>query len=245
MSTCNESCNPCTQVNTTQESVASWLSNLTTSIFGTITKTIVNGIATWSAPCDLDDTGLACWPKLASEGWVCYILRLIGLLGIFPGGTWSDLTTYCKNTFVTYSGIAYVSLSAVPAGSGTPASRPDLWLPVVGPGPQGPPGPSGAGSAVNFAYRVLTVSDTLVDADAVVICKPVAGAIVVTLPQIAATLSGKWFKIWVDGAFNVQLAASGVDDIQVGATIAATYNLTSAGEAVELVSAGGTRWYAV
>lgn len=242
---CNSDCNPCAQVSSTQESVASWLDNLTLTLLGEFTKTIVNGRATWAAPCDLYSTGLECYPKLTDEGWICYLIRLMDLIGVFVGGTWNPATAYCKNTFVTYGSVSYVALAAVPAGAGTPETRPDLWLAVAGPGPQGPPGPSGAGSAVNYAYRTLVASDTLTDSDAVVFCEP-AAAIVVTLPLIATTLPGKWFHIWTNGAFNVQLQITGGDTLQVGPTIGASYNLTTPGEAIKLVSNPATnKWVTV
>lgn len=71
--------NPCaiTQENTAAcESLPSQLENFITQFFGEVIKTEVNGIVTWSLPCELN-TGLPNNPRAAGEGLGCYLLRLI------------------------------------------------------------------------------------------------------------------------------------------------------------------------
>ncbi len=74
----SSNCNPCDQVYKT-ESVASWLDNLTTQLFGEITKVVENGRAVWTTPCDLDTTILS-YPRLPNEGLVCYLIRVVNNL---------------------------------------------------------------------------------------------------------------------------------------------------------------------
>lgn len=86
MSDCNPNpdCNPCQTVQV-NESVASQIENLTASMFGTFTKTIVNGRAVWTLQCDPNTGGIAGIPRNAGEGFVCYILRVLAVLSIVPG----------------------------------------------------------------------------------------------------------------------------------------------------------------
>jgi len=69
--------NPCavTQLNTAQcESLPSQISNFTLQFFGTVVKTEIDGVVTWSLPCNLD-VGLTNNPRGADEGLACYFLR--------------------------------------------------------------------------------------------------------------------------------------------------------------------------
>jgi hypothetical protein len=61
------------------------LQNFIDAFFGSVTKTEVNGVVTWTLPCNLD-IGLPANPRLDDEGLACYFLRLFndginGLIG--------------------------------------------------------------------------------------------------------------------------------------------------------------------
>ena len=75
---CNS--NPCrvTQANSAVcESLPSQISNFTLQFFGTVVKTEVDGVVSWSLPCNLD-VGLPNNPRGFDEGLACYFLRLFG-----------------------------------------------------------------------------------------------------------------------------------------------------------------------
>jgi len=58
-----------------QESVASILGNLTSALYGTVTKTVVDGRVVWST-CDVNQQAVVFGiPRLAGEGLMCYFLR--------------------------------------------------------------------------------------------------------------------------------------------------------------------------
>lgn len=58
-----------------QESVASILGNLTSALYGTVTKTVVNGRVVWST-CDVNQQAVVFGiPRLSGEGLMCYFLR--------------------------------------------------------------------------------------------------------------------------------------------------------------------------
>jgi len=84
--------NPCrtTLLNTaTCESLPSQIENFTKQFFGTVVKTEVNGVVSWSLPCNLE-TGLPNNPRTAGEGLGCYFLRLFdeGIVGLTgPAGS--------------------------------------------------------------------------------------------------------------------------------------------------------------
>jgi len=65
------------------ESLPSQIENFTTQFFGTVVKTEINGVVTWSLPCQLD-VGLPGNPRGVDEGLACYFLRLFsdGLGGL-------------------------------------------------------------------------------------------------------------------------------------------------------------------
>lgn len=78
--------NPCrvTQANTAAcESLPSQISNFTLQFFGTVVKTEVDGVVSWSLPCNLD-VGLPNNPRGFDEGLACYFLRLFqdGIVGL-------------------------------------------------------------------------------------------------------------------------------------------------------------------
>jgi hypothetical protein len=74
------------------ETLPSQIENFTLQFFGTVVKTEVDGIVTWSLPCSLD-IGLPNNPRGIDEGLACYFLRLFrdGIVGLtgpqgIPGG---------------------------------------------------------------------------------------------------------------------------------------------------------------
>lgn len=75
---CGESC-----ANTAAcESLSSQVANFTLQFFGTVVKTEVDGVVSWSLPCSLD-VGLENNPRAVDEGLACYFLRLFqdGIIG--------------------------------------------------------------------------------------------------------------------------------------------------------------------
>jgi hypothetical protein len=78
--------NPCgaTVTNTAAcESLSSQIQNFTNQFFGSVVKTEVEGVVTWSLPCDLA-IGLPANPRAEGEGLACYFLRLFseGIIGL-------------------------------------------------------------------------------------------------------------------------------------------------------------------
>lgn len=80
-SKCNtQSCggNPCCVCPTNSadcETLPSALQNFIDAFFGSLIKTEVGGVVTWTLPCSLD-IGLPANPRLDNEGLACYFLRL-------------------------------------------------------------------------------------------------------------------------------------------------------------------------
>lgn len=236
-------CNPCTSALTSEESVASQLANLTYSLFGQVTKTVVNGRAVWTAPCDAETGGLACNPRLDDEGFICYITRLLGDIGIFYAGVYDANLTYCANSLVVHNDIGYVSLQNVPINT-APNVSPLYWQKMLegvqGPqGNQGPPGAPGSGVPGNFAIRTITGDESITGADDVIFCETMAAQIAITIPEMSTLLSGKFFQFWTDGSEDVVLTPSGADTING----AATYTIPSiANVSVELQANGDGDW---
>lgn len=239
MSNCNTSaCTPCAPATVTQESVASQLENLVETLFGTITKTIVNGRAVWTMPCSPDSDTALCLTRGAEEGLLCFLLRVINDFGLIFGGAWSNSATYCKNTYVSYSGGAYVSLQAVPVNQ-QPDITPAYWqLALSGiVGPAGPAGPAGSAANPSHSVRIETASYAPTNTDDVIICQP-AALMTITLALQAGLTAGKSYYIQTNGAFNVIVASTGPNTINGGAS----ETLTLAGEAIEIVSDNAGNW---
>lgn len=100
----NACCNPCQACPTNSadcETLPSTLENFIRQFFGTVTKTEVNGVVTWTLPCDLD-VGLTNNPRGDSEGLACYFLRLFedGLVGLTgPKGDTGTAGTAGRNAY--------------------------------------------------------------------------------------------------------------------------------------------------
>src|ERR1035437_1104499 len=80
---CNNPCGHGPHNSARCESLPSQIENFTTQFFGTVVKTEINGVVTWSLPCELD-VGLPGNPRGVDEGLACYFLRLFrdGLGGL-------------------------------------------------------------------------------------------------------------------------------------------------------------------
>lgn len=88
MSCSNCDCSPCTcadECDPSNEPLASALENFVTEFFGTITKTCVNDEIVWTLPCDLGDTPIPGFPRIANEGLACYFARVFPQLTTLPG----------------------------------------------------------------------------------------------------------------------------------------------------------------
>lgn len=234
-------CNPCAQT-LKVESQASALQNLEQNLFGTFTKTIVNGRAVWTQVCDSESTGLSCNPRSDGEGFICYILRLMDGLGLFYGGTWNALSNYCKNTFVIYGIGSYVALVDVAPGV-TPGTDGTKWQLILAgsPGPQGPPGAAGSGAPSTFAHRSTTISVTLTNTDDVVLCSPAAD-IIITIPAMTGLDDGKGYQIInLTGAHLVTIVSATTDTFDGGVSIV----LSLLGESITLRSDHAGKWISV
>lgn len=110
--------NPChvSQSNTaTCESLPSQIQNFSDQFFGVVVKTEIDGVVSWSLPCNLD-TGLPNNPRTAGEGLACYFLRLFeeGIIGLTgPKGDTGEEGTDGRNAYtVTLASFIQPSSSA-------------------------------------------------------------------------------------------------------------------------------------
>jgi hypothetical protein len=223
-------CSPCGQTQN-DESVASWLNNLTTAIFGAITKTVTNGQAVWSIPCAPYDE-IAGYTKLAGEGQLCYLTRLLPVLGITYLGNWSAVTNYVLGNIVTV-GSQYLYRAKAANLNAPPASNPALWDLILT-APTGPPGTGVAASAPTAIVNTTPV--TLTNSGGVVFCEPGANT-VINLPQISAVDAGKWFEIRTNSStYTVTITPFAGNTIGGGSS----YVLNLSGEVVLLRSVSGS-----
>lgn len=232
---------PCCTPTAVNESLASQLQNLITTLLGTFVVTVVNGRATWTAVCNPNSNGLACFPKANGEGLICYFIRILDQIALFASGAYNPASAYCKNTIVAYGNSLYRALQ------NTTGNQPDIspthWAILItaptGPqGNQGTPGAPGAGSAINYNTNTITGNYSATDADAVIFCN---NATLATVTVPAGLLSGKWFIV-------KRINAGNVDVTITGGTIdgAGTLSLTAALSSVTFVRrASTTEWYIV
>jgi hypothetical protein len=110
--------NPCavTQSNTAAcESLPSQIQNFSDQFFGAVIKTEVDGVVSWSLPCNLD-TGLPNNPRASDEGLACYFLRLFdeGIIGLTgPQGASGEAGTDGRNAYtVTLQSFAQPSAAS-------------------------------------------------------------------------------------------------------------------------------------
>lgn len=242
--------NPCNiPSNNFEESIASSLDNLALNLFGAFTKTIVNGRATWTIPCALSNSILN-HPQNAGEGFICYILRLFALIGFFWKGVWSAGTQYGAGDVVLYGAnndTLYVCILQAPIGD-IPTDLTYWNLFIQAPtGLQGPTGPQGAagapGGAATPTYATVTATAnyTATNNDAVIFAEAASGAFNITLPLMSGLSAGKYFIIRTDGVAVVTVLPTGTDTINGGAS----YVLTLANEAVQIVSKNSGNWFII
>lgn len=236
-------CLPCTGQD---ESVASMINNLTLSLFGEFTKTIVNGRTVWENLCDPDTIQLSCFPRNEGEGFICYFQRWIGELGTSWEGSWDSGTSYCKGSLVTFDDIIYIALQETL--NEQPDVTPLAWDMFaqggsVGPqgpaGPQGPPGTSGGGSAINYSTLITSSNYTLTNLDALIWCAN-AGSIVLTIPAMSTLSVGKWFIIEQRGVGQITIQSSGSNTFNG----ASTYVLGTQYSRIQLTSVNNGDWAA-
>jgi hypothetical protein len=98
---CNNPCNVSSKNTAQCESLPSQIENFTLQFFGTVVKTEVDGVVSWSLPCSLD-VGLPNNPRAIDEGLACYFLRLFhdGITGLTgPKGATGTAGTNGANAF--------------------------------------------------------------------------------------------------------------------------------------------------
>jgi len=99
------------------ESVPSLVDNLVYALYGTITKSVVNGRVVWNIPCDPTDdpASIVDFPRLEGEGLLCYILRYFNA---FPAI--DDVVTISGNQTIT----GQKTFNWIKLPVGTTATRP-------------------------------------------------------------------------------------------------------------------------
>lgn len=121
------------------ESVPSLINNLTTALYGLISKSVVNGKVVWTTPCDgqfPNFTGTVFGiSRNAGEGLLCYFLRAFSqttTTAIIPNGVLGQILISGGNNLLTWlaSGPSGYVLTSSGAGS-----SPYWSLPSVGPTP--------------------------------------------------------------------------------------------------------------
>jgi len=103
------------------ESVPSLIDNLVYALYGTITKTVVNGRVVWNIPCDpsADPATIDGFPRLPGEGLLCYIIRyfnFIVLIGDQPKGGGTDRLFYENDIAMTSNYTITSGKNAMSAG---------------------------------------------------------------------------------------------------------------------------------
>lgn len=242
--------NPCSPPNNSyEEGIASAISNLELNLFGILTKTIVNGRATWTAPCGTGGS-IAAVPRGTSEGFICYILRLISLLGFYWQGEWNNSTQYQIGDVVLNGGnnnILYVCIAVPPIGNApTNLTYWNLFLNapqgLQGPaGPQGIPGSPGSSGTPAYAFTTATTTYTATNTDAVIFAEPASGAFNITLPLMSGLSAGKYYIIRTNGSSAVTILPTSTDTING----VSSYTMSLAGEAIQLVSKNSGNWFII
>jgi len=107
------------------ESVPSLINNLTYSLYGTITKSIVNSQIVWTTPCDPNSTAtINGFPRNNGEGLLCYLLRYFNYIATngtttinFSGNLSGDVTgTQTTTSVVKVNGLS-LPISATAIGT--------------------------------------------------------------------------------------------------------------------------------
>jgi hypothetical protein len=129
--------NPCgtVPVNSAQsETLPSQIENFTKQFFGTVVKTEVDGVVSWSLPCGLE-TGLPENPRGVGEALACYFLRLFedGIVGLKgdTGATGASGSNGANAYTVTLASFTQPTLAAPTVQVVTqynPAIREDMYI---------------------------------------------------------------------------------------------------------------------
>lgn len=131
---CQNPCGSLPENSAQSETLPSQIDNFTKQFFGTVVKTEVDGVVSWSLPCGLD-VGLPENPRGVDEGLACYFLRLfqdgiVGLTGA-TGATGASGTNGNNAYTVTLSSFTQPTL-AVPSvqvvTQYNPAIREDMYI---------------------------------------------------------------------------------------------------------------------
>jgi Pectate lyase superfamily protein len=127
---CNCGCDPCrgpAPVNAAYEPLQSALDNFILNFYGTVTKTVVDGVVVWILPCDLA-TGIPGYPRDPALGTACYFkelfeifdARITALEQIISGGLPGLGTMASQNAnavAITGGTISGVSITGLPVPS--------------------------------------------------------------------------------------------------------------------------------
>jgi hypothetical protein len=129
--------NPCGSLpvnSAASETLPSQIENFTAQFFGTVVKTEVDGVVSWSLPCGLD-VGLPANPRGVDEGLACYFLRLFedGIVGLTgPKGNTGAAGTNGNNAYtVTLASFTQPTLANPNVQVVTqynPAIRDDMYI---------------------------------------------------------------------------------------------------------------------
>ena len=235
-SDCNRNCsNPCNVsiTNTVEcESIDSQITNFTKQFFGTVIKTEVDGVISWSLPCNLD-VGLENNPRNEDEGLACYFLRLFqeGIVGLTgPQGDKGDAGTNGHNAYtVTLQSFTQPSLGSpnVTVISGyNPAILPGLYIFIATSGWYVVNGTDGNGSLF------LTLTRPLVGAPAVI----PAGKLVVPSGYPGESVVGPQGPKGDKGDTGDQATAFTTNNDQYDALVGTDYKLQIAYAAVDFTN---------
>lgn len=132
---CN--CNPCScgsACDPVNEALSSQVNNLVLSMYGSVTKTCVNGQVIWSLPCDLDD-GVPGFPRNSGEGIACYLIRYAQEVMGQPLNFAN--TVYVDKNWALLSAIGVVAFGTVQEAydyANPQASITNPWVIRIGPG---------------------------------------------------------------------------------------------------------------
>lgn len=228
-------------VNPNVEGVASQLSNLEYSLFGNVTKSIVNNRWVWNIPCSVpgQTTNLGITQNIG-EGFLCYSLRVwdeaVSTVNSAVASTAANVTL-CASSATN----ALNSASSASASSTSSSNSASIAT------TQASNASASASSAANSAaiatgapyMAVVTKTGSYVatSSDSVIFCEP-SGVMSITLPQISSMTSGKVYRIWTSGAFAVTINANASDTING----ASSFVMSTANEAIEIISNGSTKW---
>jgi hypothetical protein len=179
-------CNVCPTNSADAETLPSALDNFVQQFFGTIVKTEVNGVVTWTLPCSLD-VGLPGNPRGTDEGLACYFLRLFddGIVGLVgptgdtgtPGAAGNNAYTVVTTAFVPPTlGVPATQFNIIP--SLTVSEGLTIFVPGVG------------WLVVDQVFQSTTVFATLLEAVPVQVALVSPGALVLPTGPRGLTVTG-------------------------------------------------------